>query len=145
MGCRGATVWNALPPRPERGNRRRYVRGRGLLYRNRKGKHGGITMNMADILMTLEEVAACVRARTPGEAKGWLKRAGVRPVPFGGKLGTRYMRQDVLEAIEAAKGIKTENNTPLHRRPPLSKRAISGRSRRELIAELSGPQKPIMQ
>lgn len=130
-------------PRPERGNRRRY--GRGLLYRNRKGKHGGITMNMADILMTLEEVAACVRARTPGEAKGWLKRAGVRPVPFGGKLGTRYMRQDVLEAIEAAKGIKTENNTPLHRRPPLSKRAISGRSRRELIAELSGPQKSIMQ
>lgn len=102
-------------------------------------------MNMADILMTLEEVAACVRARTPGEAKGWLKRAGVRPVPFGGKLGTRYMRQDVLEAIEAAKGIKTENNTPLHRRPPLSKRAISGRSRRELIAELSGPQKSIMQ
>ena len=57
-------------------------------------------MNMADILMTLEEVAACVRARTPGEAKGWLKRAGVSPVPFGGKLGTRYMRQDVLEAIE---------------------------------------------
>lgn len=102
-------------------------------------------MNMADILMTLEEVAVCVKAKTPGEAKGWLKRAGVSPVPFGGKLGTRYMRQDILEAIEAAKGIKAEENIPLRRRPPLSKRAISGRSRRELIAELSGPKNSLMQ
>lgn len=96
-------------------------------------------MNMTDLLMTLEEVAACVKAKTVGEAKGWLQRAGVVPVTFGGKLGTRYMQQDVLKAIERAQCAKKEKITRLPKRPPMSKRVIMGRTRRELVAELSGP------
>lgn len=102
-------------------------------------------MNMTDLLMTLDEVALCVKAKTPGEARGWLKRAGVAPVPLGGKLGTRYMRQDVLEAIEGARGAKNEKIAPLPKRPPMSKRAITGRTRRELVAELSGSRNHPMQ
>lgn len=102
-------------------------------------------MNMIDLLMTLDEVASCVKAKTPGEAKGWLKRSGVSPIPLGGKLGTRYMRQDVLEAIEGAKGAKEEKIIRLPKRPSMSKRMITGRTRRELVSELSGPNNHPMQ
>ena len=100
--------------------------------------------NILDMLMTLDEVVMTLRAKTPGEALGWLKRVGIRPVHLGGRLGRRYMRQDMLEALEAARtgtppGGPSAPKEKTYRRPPMSKRPIVGRSRKELVEELSGP------
>lgn len=96
------------------------------------------TANGFTYLLRLSEAAALL-GLSPGPARRWLKEKGVPLVDFGpGRgLGPRWPRDSIVEAIQASLVYPVQAEPPKQRKKAF--RPIMGRSRKELLDELAGP------
>ena len=89
-------------------------------------------------MLRIHEVAELL-AVTPNAAKNWLKRNRVPMVDFGvGRgLGKRWMRDDIMSAIEGAT-IRIPDKAEKSRVPRMIDRPLYGKSRKEQLDAIQG-------
>ncbi|MDR3640252.1 MAG: hypothetical protein P4L39_02910 [Humidesulfovibrio sp.] len=95
-------------------------------------------MSSTSYLLRLTEAAELLGLTGPGAARRWLEQNKVPMIDYGpGRgLGPRWPRDSIVEAINA--NLVYQPGAEPKRRKKAS-RPITGRSTRELIAELASP------